>query len=196
MADNVPDTAGAAPGGGGTSSHADEIVADLLAERRATRPASIPELPDNPDYRLYLTDLAERVNGFVYAGDRLDAVVATVRALRADPKLLAELIGGCHDWTYSVRYDTDQRTGVVSNPEMASPAGVEQRFRAVTRHPACRNAEVVRRPSILWVGEWEPTTEQPSPRRPGRYCSRCERSGGELTENGCPKHGDRFLRET
>jgi hypothetical protein len=179
----VPDTTGAS------------IHNDLLAERRAARPTAVPELPDNPDFRLYLTDLAERVNGFVYAGDRLNAVIDTVRALRADPKLLAELIGGCHDWTYSVRYDTDRNTGTISNPEMTSMIDVERRFRAVTRHPACRNAEVVRRPSILWVGDWETAPDQPPPRRPGRYCSRCDRSGGELTENGCPTHGSRFLEE-
>lgn len=174
----------------------DSIHDDLLAERRAARPTAVPELPDNPDFRLYLADLAERVNGFVYAGDRLNAVIDTVRALRADPKLLAELIGGCHDWTYSVRYDTDQRTGVISLPELVEyePA-LATRFRTVERHRACRNAEIVRRPSVYWAGEWETAPDQPPPRRPGRYCSRCDRSGGELTENGCPTHGSRFLEE-
>lgn len=36
--------------------------------------------------------LAERVNGFVYAGDRLNAVLDTVRELKADPELAARLL--------------------------------------------------------------------------------------------------------
>jgi hypothetical protein len=36
--------------------------------------------------------LAARVNGFVYHGDRLNALVQTVEALRADPDLAARLI--------------------------------------------------------------------------------------------------------
>lgn len=47
----------------------------------------------NDDQADALRTLAERVNGFVYAGDRLNAVVDTVKALRADPKLAAMLLG-------------------------------------------------------------------------------------------------------
>lgn len=51
-----------------------------------------PRLPDTPAYTVALSDLAKRVNGFVYPGDRLEAVLATVRHLRADPTLAALLL--------------------------------------------------------------------------------------------------------
>lgn len=54
------------------------------------RPA--PPLPDEPAYGEALTELVNRVNGFVYAGDRLNAVVDTLRHLRADPQLAATLL--------------------------------------------------------------------------------------------------------
>lgn len=41
-----------------------------------------------------LNDLVNRVNGFVYAGDRLDAVVKAVQVLRADPTLARALLLG------------------------------------------------------------------------------------------------------
>jgi hypothetical protein len=40
-----------------------------------------------------LETLAARVNGYVYHGDRLNALVGTVEALRADPDLAARLLG-------------------------------------------------------------------------------------------------------
>lgn len=49
-------------------------------------------LPENPAYTVALTTLVARVNGFVYAGDRLNAVVDAVRHLRADPVLAAKLL--------------------------------------------------------------------------------------------------------
>lgn len=49
-------------------------------------------LPADPDYTVALTTLVSRVNGFVYAGDRLDAVVDAVRHLRSDPALAAKLL--------------------------------------------------------------------------------------------------------
>lgn len=39
-----------------------------------------------------LAELVTRVNGFVYAGDRLNAVVEAVRHLRADPALASRLL--------------------------------------------------------------------------------------------------------
>lgn len=40
-----------------------------------------------------LRQLVERVNGFVYAGDRLNAIVDAVKVLRADPELAARVLG-------------------------------------------------------------------------------------------------------
>jgi hypothetical protein len=54
------------------------------------RPAGT--LPETPAYKAALSDLVTRVNGFVYAGDRLGAVVDVVRHLRADPVLAATLL--------------------------------------------------------------------------------------------------------
>jgi hypothetical protein len=39
-----------------------------------------------------LKALAVRVNGFLYHGDRLEALIDTVKALRADPDLAARLL--------------------------------------------------------------------------------------------------------
>lgn len=52
----------------------------------------LPALPDYQDYALDLSQLVEKVNGCIYAGDRLSAVVDTVRALRADPELARRLL--------------------------------------------------------------------------------------------------------
>lgn len=49
-------------------------------------------LPTGPAYTVALTTFVVRVNGFVYAGDRLNAVVDAVRHLRADPVLAATLL--------------------------------------------------------------------------------------------------------
>lgn len=52
-------------------------------------------LPDegSAEWHAALRELAIRVNGFVYQGDRLNAVVDTVKALRAAPGLAAKLLG-------------------------------------------------------------------------------------------------------
>jgi hypothetical protein len=49
-------------------------------------------LPPGDEYTARLSDLVAQVNGFVYPGDRADAVVATVKALRADPTLARDLL--------------------------------------------------------------------------------------------------------
>jgi hypothetical protein len=57
--------------------------------------AELPPLPvDDPKYRRDLEFLAQRANGFVYHGDRLNAVVDTVKVLRADPELARTLLEG------------------------------------------------------------------------------------------------------
>lgn len=57
-----------------------------------TRPDELPPLPEGPPYTVALTDLVSRVNGFVYAGDRLNTVIDTVKVLRADPALARQLL--------------------------------------------------------------------------------------------------------
>lgn len=56
------------------------------------RADELPPLPDGPPYTVALTDLVSRVNGFVYSGDRLDAVLDTIKVLRADPGLARQLL--------------------------------------------------------------------------------------------------------
>jgi hypothetical protein len=56
------------------------------------RPAELPPLPEGDGYTVLLHDLASRVNGFVYPGDRLTAVLDTVKVLRADPDLARQLL--------------------------------------------------------------------------------------------------------
>lgn len=53
---------------------------------------ALPQLPPGKAYTGDLQILAERVNGFVYAGDRLSAVLDAVRVLRGDPELAARLL--------------------------------------------------------------------------------------------------------
>ncbi len=55
--------------------------------------AELPPLPPGDDYSRTLSDLVGRVNGFVYPGERADAVIAAVRHLRADPELARALLG-------------------------------------------------------------------------------------------------------
>lgn len=67
--------------------------------------ANLPPLPRDNRYTRSLSELVEHVNGFVYPGDRANAVVDTVKVLRHDPALARELLnnqprtvdpGECH----------------------------------------------------------------------------------------------------
>ena len=53
---------------------------------------SLPPLPQEDDYLLHLRNLVERINGFVYPGDRSDAIMQTIKVLRADPDLASALL--------------------------------------------------------------------------------------------------------
>lgn len=69
-----------------------------------------------------LHELVTKVNGFVYAGDRLNAVVETVEALRADPALARRVL------------DDQSRTAMTSGSEQTC----ELHGSYDTRHcPAC-----------------------------------------------------------
>lgn len=57
----------------------------------------LPELPPGEDYDRLLTEIAHRVSGFVYPGDRAEAVVSTIRHLRADPDLARQLLNTSPD---------------------------------------------------------------------------------------------------
>lgn len=54
----------------------------------------LPPLPPGDAYTADLHQLVAAVNGFVYAGDGFDTVLATVQVLRADPDLAARLLAG------------------------------------------------------------------------------------------------------
>lgn len=57
------------------------------------RLSDMPPLPlDDDEFNAAVVDLAERVNGFVYDGDRLQGALAAVRAMRADPGLADQLL--------------------------------------------------------------------------------------------------------
>jgi hypothetical protein len=52
---------------------------------------TLPEVP--ADKVEDLRQLVEAILGFVYMGDGTEAVVKTIRVLRADPELAARLLG-------------------------------------------------------------------------------------------------------
>ncbi len=52
----------------------------------------LPPLPSDGAYTADLRLLAARANGFVYHGERLEAVIAAVKVLRADPDLARRLL--------------------------------------------------------------------------------------------------------
>lgn len=58
------------------------------------RAATVAELPAGEAYDADLRHLAELVNGFVYAGDRLEAVLRAVEVLRTHPDLAKRLLDG------------------------------------------------------------------------------------------------------
>ena len=87
-------------------------VADIKTTEVPYNPPPVPppgaDLPTgDANYQAALQDLASRVNGFVYHGrglsiahrygDRLEAVIGTVKALRADPDLARQLLEGSTD---------------------------------------------------------------------------------------------------
>jgi hypothetical protein len=53
----------------------------------------MPPLPLDDDFVDAVTDIAERVNDFVYDGDRLQGVLGAIRAMCADPELARRLLG-------------------------------------------------------------------------------------------------------
>lgn len=58
------------------------------------RLADMPPLPlEDEEFTAAVVVLAERVNGFVYDGDRFQAMLGTVRALRDDPDLADQILG-------------------------------------------------------------------------------------------------------
>lgn len=61
-------------------------------EPAAGRVEEQANLINSDEYNEGLTQLVERVNGFVYQGDRLDAVIDTIAALRSDPGLARLLL--------------------------------------------------------------------------------------------------------
>jgi hypothetical protein len=52
---------------------------------------TLPDLPEVLDNDL--RHVIERVNGFVYPGDRADAIVDALKVLRAQPELARRLLG-------------------------------------------------------------------------------------------------------
>lgn len=48
--------------------------------------------PPTEEYYRDLQALAKRVNGFLYMGSRLEAILDTVRVLRDDPELAKRLL--------------------------------------------------------------------------------------------------------
>jgi hypothetical protein len=58
------------------------------------RLSEMPPLPvDDDEFNDALVTLAERVNGAIYDGERLQALLGTVRALRDDPDLADQILG-------------------------------------------------------------------------------------------------------
>lgn len=53
----------------------------------------LPPLPVDMPHDPAFQELVTAVNGFVYPGDRLDAIVFTLRVLRAHPDIAARLLG-------------------------------------------------------------------------------------------------------
>lgn len=49
-------------------------------------------LPADGDYTEALRELVVRINGFVYYGESTEAVIDTIRILRADPALARKLL--------------------------------------------------------------------------------------------------------
>jgi hypothetical protein len=56
------------------------------------QPTELPPLPAGEPYTVALGDLVARVNGFVYQGARTDAVLDTIKVLRANPELARQLL--------------------------------------------------------------------------------------------------------
>lgn len=72
------------------------VASDFLNQRKTEPPKDVPQksaLSTDVDLQA-LAKLVEKVNGFVYQGHRLDAIVNAVIVLREDPELAAKLLGG------------------------------------------------------------------------------------------------------
>lgn len=54
-------------------------------------------LPAHGKFKLAMRELITRVNGFVSAGDRTNAIIETIKHLRADPNLAQQLLGEDND---------------------------------------------------------------------------------------------------
>ena len=108
------------------------------------------------DDRRDLETLATRVNGYVYHGDRLNALVETVEALRADPDLAARLLGfrAREEWGY--KYDGPNPPEFM--PKMIPFSREEaEEMRDIFAEKNGSNAHVVVRK--IWTGDWEVMTD-------------------------------------
>lgn len=88
-----------------------------------------------------LRALAVRVNGFLYHGDRLEALIDTVKVLRADHELAARLLG------FQVRVELTYR-----------PKGSGPHFEYITRGEVedlkGSDLEIDLKARELWVSDW------------------------------------------
>jgi hypothetical protein len=87
--------------------------------------AELPDLPRGAGYTEAMRVLVEAVNGFVYPGDRLNAVVETVEVLRADPDLARQLLSDEARLGAQWRLESLTETGYVADPGELARSHVE-----------------------------------------------------------------------
>ena len=106
--------------------------------------------------------LATRVNGFVYHGDRLNALVDTVEALRKDPELAARLLGfkAQEEWAYRYKGPRMAFTGQVPTKTREEAEDTKTVFLENYSDIDGVEAQVLSRK--VWTSDWEEVGDGPT----------------------------------
>lgn len=111
------------------------------------------------DDRRDLETLATRVNGYVYHGDRLNALVQTVEALRADPDLAARLLGfePHQEWAY--RHKGPDPKFFTQIIPMSKSEAEETRAAFLEKFSEVDGAQAQIHTRRIWYSNWEEVTD-------------------------------------
>ena len=111
-----------------------------------------PELPESLDEDLRA--LITRLNGFVYMGDRTNAIVDTIRALRADHELAARLLGfeSRQEWAYRYKGPEPGKffTEIIPMRNQSDAEVTRDQFQKA--YPMAQAQALCR---TVWTSEWE-----------------------------------------
>ncbi len=110
------------------------------------------------DEAVDLETLVNRVNGFVYHGDRMNAALDTIKVLRKDPELAARLLGFTDRQEWAYWYQGPNPMFFTRPQQFTREEAEDMRDVFLEEFPDVdgRDAQVISR--RVWISEWEVVT--------------------------------------